>query len=72
MGIEDKQRGSTTLETSIVLPIFIFIFLFIFGLFSIVSAQNQMTHALIQSTKSMSLDSYITESVDSGTYGDIS
>ncbi|MGE9976330.1 TadE/TadG family type IV pilus assembly protein [Coprococcus catus] len=65
MGIEDKQRGSTTLETSIVLPIFIFIFLFIFGLFSIVSAQNQMTHALIQSTKSMSLDSYITESVDS-------
>ena len=60
-----KQRGSTTLETSIVLPIFILIFLFIFGLFAIVSTQNQMTHALVQSTKSMSLDSYLTENVDS-------
>lgn len=62
---KDKQRGSVTLETSIVLPIFIFLFLFIYGLFSVVSAQNKMTHALIQSTKSLSLDSYLTENVES-------
>lgn len=61
----DKQRGSVTLETSIVLPIFIFLFLFIYGLFSVVSAQNQMTHTLIQTAKSLSLDSYLTENVDS-------
>lgn len=60
-----RQQGSITVETSIVLPIFILLFLFIFGLFSIVGAQNQMTHALIQSTRSLSLDSYLTEHVDS-------
>ena len=61
----EKQRGSVTLETSIVLPIFIFLFLFIYGLFSVIAAQNQMTHALVQSTKSMSLDSYLMENVES-------
>jgi len=61
----EKQRGSVTLETSIVLPIFIFLFLFIYGLFSVIAAQNQMTHALVQSTKSLSLDSYLTENVES-------
>lgn len=65
MNANEKLKGSITLETSIVLPIFIFIFLFIYGLFSVVSAQNQMTHALVQSSKSLSLDSYLTENVDS-------
>ena len=65
MEICKKERGSVTLETSIVLPIFIFLFMFIYGLFSVVSAQNQMTHTLIQATKSLSLDSYLTENVDS-------
>lgn len=62
---EENQQGSVTLETSIVLPIFIFIFLFIYGLFSVISAQNQMTHTLIQASKSLSLDSYLTENVES-------
>ena len=61
----DSNRGSIVLETSIVLPIFILIMLFLYGIFSIVSAQNQMTHALIQSSKSLSLDPYVTEHVDS-------
>ena len=65
MKMQEKQCGSVTLETSIVLPIFIFMFLFIYGLFSVIGAQNQMTHALVQSTKSLSLDSYLTENVES-------
>lgn len=65
MSNTDKQRGSVTLETSIVLPFFFFMFLFIYGIFSVVSAQNQMTHALVQATKSLSLDSYLTENVES-------
>ncbi len=36
-----------------------------YGLFSVVSAQNQITHALIQASKSLSLDSYLTENVES-------
>ena len=65
MYMNKSQRGSVTLETSIILPIFLLLFLFIYGLFAIVAAQNQMTHALIQSTKSLSLDSYLTENVES-------
>lgn len=60
-----KQSGSVTLETIIVLPVFLFLFLFIFSLFPIVKAQNEMMHALVQSTKSLSLDSYLSESVHS-------
>lgn len=65
MSKQETQRGSITLETSIILPIFIIMFLFIYGLFAIVSAQNQLSHAFVQSTKSMSLDSYLTENVES-------
>ncbi len=60
-----NQRGSMTLETSIVLPLFLFLFLFIFGLFSIINAQNLISHSFVQSTKSLSLDSYLTENVES-------
>ena len=63
--IKDPTRGTIILETSIVLPLFLFVVLFIYGLFSVTSAQNQMTHALIQSSKSLSLDPYLTEHVDS-------
>lgn len=63
--INDSTKGTVILETSIVLPLFIIIILFIYGLFSVTSAQNQMTHALIQSSKSLSLDPYLTEHVDS-------
>ena len=62
---KDNRNGSVTLELSLVLPIFILFFLFVYGLFAIVSAQNTITHALIQSTKSLSLDSYLTENVSS-------
>lgn len=61
----NSRKGSITLETVLVLPIFFFFFLFLDGLFVVVSAQNVVTHALIQSGKSLSLDSYITE--NSGT-----
>ena len=61
----DRQKGSVTLETSIVLPLFILFFMFIYGLFSVVSTQNHMTHALVQASKSLSLDPYITENVAS-------
>ena len=61
----EREAGSMTLETAIVLPIFIFIFLFIFSLFWVISAQNQITHAFVQSSKSLSQDSYLTENITS-------
>ena len=63
--MNNNRKGSITLETILVLPIFFFMFLFIDGLFVVVTAHNTVTHALIQSSKSLSLDSYITE--NSGT-----
>ena len=66
----DSTKGTVILETSIVLPLFMLVIFFIYGLFAITSAQNQMTHALIQSSKSLSLDPYLTEHVDSASEAD--
>lgn len=63
--MKEKDSGSVTLELSIVLPIFILMFLFIYGIFSIVMAKNTITHALVQSAKSLSLDSYMNEEYES-------
>ena len=60
-----KEKGSITLETALVLPIFFFLFMFIFGLFAVINTQNRMTHALVQASKSLSLDSYRAEKVES-------
>lgn len=58
-----KQSGSVTLETAIILPIFVIMFMAVIGLFRVVVAQNQMTHVLVQTTKSLSLDSYFSSSL---------
>lgn len=64
MKMGDEQRGSLTLESAIVIPAFIMMFLFVYGIFGIVSAQNQITHSLIQASKSLSLDPYVLESTE--------
>lgn len=59
------EEGTLTLETALALPIFFFIFLSIFGFFGFIAARNQVRHALIQSVKSLSMDSYINEQISS-------
>lgn len=61
-----SQKGSITLETAIILPIFFFMFMAVIGIFRVVVAQNQMTHVLVQTTKSMALDAYLADSVGTG------
>jgi len=58
---QHQQRGSLTLEAALVLPIFLFIILFVFSIFGIVSAHNQISHAFIQSSSSLSMDPYLFE-----------
>lgn len=60
-----NERASIMIETSIVLPMFMIMMLCIYGLFGLTSAQNQITTSLIQASKSMSLDPYLTEHVNS-------
>lgn len=63
----DHTQGALLIETAIVLPIFILIVVFVYGLFNIVNARNQISHALIQSTESLSMDKYLNDKVHSVT-----
>lgn len=58
-----NTKGSITLETAVVLPIFFLFFMFIIGLLPLVKAQNQINHALIQAAKSLSFDTYLNAKV---------
>lgn len=62
-----NERGSSTLEMALVLPLFIFMMLVLMSLFFVVDAQNQITHALVQSTRSLSLDAFSNEKMNSAT-----
>jgi len=57
------EKGTITVETAIMLPIFFFMFLALFGVFFLLIARHQMRHAFTQTAKSLSMDSYIMESV---------
>ena len=63
---KDKtKKGTITLETAIVLPIFFFMFMFLFGFFRMLNAKYQISHALLQTTKSLAMDSFIVENTNS-------
>lgn len=53
-----KERGSMTLEASIVVPIFVSVMLLANGFFIFFMGQQMMSNALIQSAKSLSYDPY--------------
>lgn len=61
---KNREKGSLTLETALVLPLFFFMFMFVIGYFGVISARNTISHALIQATTSLSLDSYANESFE--------
>lgn len=60
-----KERGSMTLEASIVVPIFISVMLLVNGFFIFFMGQQMMSNALIQSAKSLSYDPYATQRTES-------
>lgn len=62
---KNGARGSLLIETSIVLPFFILVTVFVYGIFNITNAQNQISHALIQTTESLSMDKYLNDKVHS-------
>jgi len=59
-----KEDGAMILELAIVLPMFIIVTMFVYGLFVIQSADNQIAHALIQASKSLSMDPYSNEKLE--------
>lgn len=58
------EHGVVTLETGIVLPIFIMLLLFFYGIIIMFLGDQAITHALSQAAQSLSLDSYASSMVD--------
>ena len=56
---KNDEQGSVTLEAAIILPIFCALFMALNGFFFTFNAQNQISHALIQSASSLGLDPYL-------------
>lgn len=59
--MQKKERGSMTLEASIVVPIFVSVMLLVNGFFVFFIGQQMMSNALVQSAKSLSYDPYAIE-----------
>lgn len=73
---QKENEGAIVLEVSIVLTLFMFFILLLYSFFTIFEAQSIVEHALLQSTKSLSLDSYATTKIGAegeavGSVGDI-
>ena len=56
-----NEHGVVSLEACIVLPIFIFVLMFFYGLMVFFSGHQLLSHSLLQSAESLSLDPYATE-----------
>lgn len=62
--IEQKKEGVVSLEACIVLPIFIFVLMFFYGFMVFFSGHQLLSHSLIQSAQSLSLDPFATERLE--------
>lgn len=62
---EESTEGALILELSFALPIFILVIMFVYGMFVVHSAENEIVHALVQSSKSLSLDTYAAKNINS-------
>ena len=58
-----SEDGTISLEACIVVPIFIFLILFIYGFIVMFMGQQMISHSMLQSAESLSLDSYGTEKI---------
>ena len=57
------NKGSLTIEASIILSIFTFFILFFFSFGQVYKVQNIVSHATIQTAESISIDSYFREAL---------
>ena len=58
-----SEDGTISLEACIVVPIFIFLILFIYGFIVMFMGQQMISHSMLQSAESLSIDSYGTEKI---------
>lgn len=65
MKTKKSNRGSLTLEACMVVPMFIVLMLLVNGFFILFMGQQIVSHALIQSAKSLAFDPYASQRVAS-------
>lgn len=58
---KDNDGGVVSLEAAILVPLFIFLMLFFYGIIIMFMGQHMISHAMIQSSQSLSFDPYATE-----------
>ena len=58
MNVSYGCKGSITLEASLVVPIFVIIMMFFYGIMMMFSGEELIAHSMLQSGKSLALDSY--------------
>lgn len=61
MKIRKDDSGVVSIEACVLVPLFIFLMLFFYGFIIMFMGQHMMSHSLIQSAESLSLDSYANE-----------
>jgi hypothetical protein len=65
-----RQSGAITIEACIIGTLFILLFLFLNSFFVVFTAQNDISHALMQTSQSLSFDTYYTEKFEKGVRSD--
>jgi hypothetical protein len=67
-----QEQGVLSLEASIVVTIFIFLMLYLYSFFVVFEARNQIGHAVLAATNSLSIDAYANSTLgDSKTVGQV-
>ena len=60
-----NEKGSLTVEASIALVVFIFFIMFFLGFNSVYRAQGMVSHAVLQTSQSLAISSFLRETVSS-------
>lgn len=69
--MKKKEQGILTVEASIVLTLCLLFILFLFSFARVYNAQSLVSHAVIQSTDAVALESYLREEALTGSEADI-
>ena len=69
--MKKKEQGILTIEASIVLTLCVMFMLFLFSFARVYNAQSLVSHALIQSSDSVALESYLRERTLTGSETDV-
>lgn len=69
--MKKREQGVLTIEASIVLTLSLLFILFLFGFARVYNAQSMVSHAVLQSSDAVALESYLREATLTGSEADV-